>query len=214
MNTSLFRTEVLEPKYQSLDGEVILTQPVQHKMILVFLGLFILVLAIYVSLGQYSVKINAAGYLRPNNGLIKVKSSQNLTVSKVLINNGEMVEKGQPLLVVSSEIYGSEQSFNQENFKLLEAQITAINEQIEALQEEHSFLMNSNEKEIAVRLSEKNKIFKKLPLLESRIKNSLLVASDMAKLENGGLISTLDVRRQDPYVTARKTGFRARATED
>ena len=102
-NNLLFRSEVVDYKQGTWLGDVLLTRPTSFAVIsLLFFVLALSTLAFLVW-GEYTKKARVAGYLVPEHGLIKIFVAQSSQVTKLLVQEGQVVKRGDTLLVVSTE---------------------------------------------------------------------------------------------------------------
>ncbi len=103
----LFRQEALDYKRDTWLGEILIVRPTSFA----WLAMFFLLLAIgslaYLVFGEYTKKARVAGYLIPEQGLIKIFAQHAGTVTKLAAKEGQQVKKGDLLLVVSLEQKGA-----------------------------------------------------------------------------------------------------------
>lgn len=98
--SELFRKQAIEHKKDRLLGDVIIIQPISTYFICIILVLLLLMFVGYVSWGKYSRKQTVNGYLSPTQGVIKIYSPQMGIISKVMVVEGDFVEKGQDLFIL------------------------------------------------------------------------------------------------------------------
>jgi len=98
----LYRTEAISQVAERSVGRVSVSQPVS-LVTLTGLALSItIVISVFLSLGEYARKVTVKGFIRTDSGIAEVVVQNTGIVEKVLANDGESVEKGQPLLQISS----------------------------------------------------------------------------------------------------------------
>lgn len=101
--SNLFRQEVLDHKRDTWLGDILLVRPTSFGMLAaLFLGISLSVLG-YLVWGEYTKKARATGYLVPEQGLIKIYPQQSGSITRVLVREGQSVEVGDVLAVVSTE---------------------------------------------------------------------------------------------------------------
>lgn len=100
---SLFREEVLASRKDRLHGEVVLSQPLSTRVLVAVLFAIIAIAALWLSLGTYARVETVSGVLVTDVPSAKVVAIQSGTVTELVANEGQSVEKGDPLFVVSSD---------------------------------------------------------------------------------------------------------------
>lgn len=102
-NDLLFRKEAIDHKQGTWLGDMLLARPTSFAVLTaLFFSLAIAALAFLVW-GEYTKKARVAGYLVPEHGLIKVFVAQPSQVTALLVKEGQLVKRGDTLLVVSTE---------------------------------------------------------------------------------------------------------------
>jgi len=103
MMSDLFRKEAQEEVQRRLEGRVILSCPVSLRLLSLLaciLGLLILASAI---LGKYTYRQVVTGWISSSRGLSELRVQEEGTLSEVYVKEGDHVEKGQVLAIVSSD---------------------------------------------------------------------------------------------------------------
>lgn len=100
---SLFRTEVLEQRNDRLNGEVVFTQPLSTKLFAGTLFGIVALATVWVSIGTYARIETVPGLLVTSVPSAKVVALQPGVVSELPIQEGQLVRKGDRLLVVNSD---------------------------------------------------------------------------------------------------------------
>ena len=99
--TSLFRPEVLERRQRDWLGNIQLTRPVSLTLLTLFVVVAVLVLALYLSLAQYTSKARISGVLVPDQGVIRLMTPQAAVVLESHVAEGLVVHKGAVLYVLA-----------------------------------------------------------------------------------------------------------------
>src|ERR1041385_6768123 len=107
---TLFRQEAIEFQRQRRHGEVILIQPMSTKVLTWFILVSVSASAAFLSFAQYSHKQTVTGYLEPVAGTAKVFASRDGVIEQVLVHQGDLVQKGQPLFTVGTEQIAADRS--------------------------------------------------------------------------------------------------------
>jgi membrane fusion protein len=103
MRRALFRQEALDFHREKLLGDVVLVRPLSVSLLTgaaVCIALAVLGFAWW---GEYTRKAHVVGYLEPNKGVIKVYAPQAGTLIEKHVVEGQAVQQGAVLFVVSSE---------------------------------------------------------------------------------------------------------------
>ncbi|WP_372656541.1 HlyD family secretion protein [Hydrogenophaga sp.] len=102
----LFRDEVLDhQRVQSL-GSILLTPRLSSLWIAAVAALLALALVLFVALGSHTRRVTVNGQLLPVGGLIRVHTPQAGVVQEKHVAEGQLVEKGTVLYVLSSDRVG------------------------------------------------------------------------------------------------------------
>lgn len=100
---TLFRTEAFEQQNDRLHGEVVFTQPLPAKLFAGSLFGIITIAAIWVSVGTYARIETVPGMLITSVPSAKVVALQPGVVSELPVREGQLVRKGDRLLVINSD---------------------------------------------------------------------------------------------------------------
>jgi membrane fusion protein len=100
---SLFRTEVLEHQSNRLHGEVVLSQPLSTKVFAGALFGIVAIAAVWVNVGTYARIETVPGLLVTSVPSAKVVALQPGVVSELPVQEGQLVRKGDLLLVINSD---------------------------------------------------------------------------------------------------------------
>lgn len=203
---AIFRKQVIEQSTYSLEGDVNLSQP-QNFVKLTTLILSMVVFAIlFLSLTEYKRKEVVTGSIEPESGVISTVTYQSGIVEKIMITEGQHVEIGQPLVLLTTN-----------NFSPQEGE---LNERLRV--ELHNLLENMNKKkeyETEQYLIRKKRISNhinsmKMQLSSLNLRHNLFIERldlntelliNIEKLKGTGYMSTLDHSRQkDSLLTLRQ----------
>lgn len=103
---NLFRPEAIDEKRRRLWGEVRLAQPVSLAVwtaVLTFICVAVFVVLVF---GKYTRKETVPGFLEGAEGMVEVRPVQAGRVSRILVQEGDTVSKGDPLIEFTSDISG------------------------------------------------------------------------------------------------------------
>lgn len=99
----LFRPEAVKKQGIKLDGDVIIAQPIKVTVLVAILAVVVLLAAIFLSQASFNRKETVIGYLKPDVGLARVAPQRNGTIVEFYVRDGDMVEAGQKLALISSD---------------------------------------------------------------------------------------------------------------
>jgi len=204
---TLFRREVLEFQQHNRQwGRVVPLQRLSTRLMVWSVSATAAGAIAFLFVAQYARKEIAPGYLAPIAGTARVFASQPGTISSVHVHQGDMVEKGQPLLtVLNSQIAASGEDVNASMLNVLENQKLTLTRTVaddvhrmdaerqrltEQVQEHESVLVQLNS-EAAIQQ-------KRIALLASMVETG-------AQLRTKGLVSNLDQKhRQEVLLDAQQ----------
>lgn len=176
---SLFRKQALEAQYDKTWGEVNISQPMKYTVLTIVVSTFVILTITFISLAEFNKREQVSGYLTPSKGLFNLYSPGHLLLSKILVEEGDTVKKGQTLFVLTSPknlISGQDAQQLllheiQNQIELLKAQIKSLDEtfilqNIELTSDLNNLVIqqNLNERQL-------NKTQKKLVLSALQLKN-------------------------------------------
>lgn len=102
MRTGLFRKEVVDEQTNAAEGSFLMTPKPVYSVIAGLLIVWIVAVAVYLNTESYARKASVTGWLEPSHGLFKLYSdTKRGKVLKVLVSEGQLVEKGAPLITIS-----------------------------------------------------------------------------------------------------------------
>lgn len=96
----LFRQEAISGQTGRLDGEVILIQPLPSRILGILAMVIVSVALIFLSTATYARMESVAGWVVPENGLIRIGARQGGIVESIKVVEGDEVRANQPLAEV------------------------------------------------------------------------------------------------------------------
>ena len=103
MTDTLFRSEALAHQRQRLYGDVSLAIPLPLRLLVLWIAAIAAGAVAFLAMADYARKETVSGFLRPDHGLIKIRSPRPGRVSAIHVREGDRVAAGQPLLSVVTE---------------------------------------------------------------------------------------------------------------
>jgi membrane fusion protein len=105
---SLFRHEVLANKAPKLAGQILLTPRLSTWMVALFAGVMAAAVVAMLFFGSYTRRATVSGLLVPSAGLMRVATPQAGVVIDKRIKEGQVVQKGEILYVLTTDRLNSE----------------------------------------------------------------------------------------------------------
>jgi membrane fusion protein len=103
--SDLFRPEVVERQVNRLHGEILILPRFPHVFILTLLLIWVLAAGYWLVSSTYARKETVFGWLEPPQGVTRVYAEDSGIVQGVLVEEGDVVQPGQSLIVVSGDRY-------------------------------------------------------------------------------------------------------------
>lgn len=110
MNSNLFRKEALHAKQAKWTGNIILSRPFSFTFLTICALCIALVIIAFAIWGSYTKRSTVQGQLVPQSGLIQVYTNQSGTIVKKNVYEGQTVQKGDILFIISTASYGEQGS--------------------------------------------------------------------------------------------------------
>lgn len=96
----LFRREAVEHRRQRLYGEVVMTLPLTHAVVLAAVMAALVLLVSVLFFGTYARRETVPGWVRPDRGLGQVHTPDEGVVDTLAVSEGDEVTAGQPLMTL------------------------------------------------------------------------------------------------------------------
>ncbi len=101
----LFRAAALNAQKNNWLGHILLIRPVSYQFLTLLAVLFACLLIAFMVWGSYTKRSTVVGQLVPENGLVKVYAPQLGVVAEKSVQEGQHVNQGDVLFILSSERY-------------------------------------------------------------------------------------------------------------
>lgn len=98
--SELFRREAVQHATRRLEGGVVVATPLSLKTLGLFLAAILFAVAAFASRATYARKATVAGYLIPDQGMIRATSNAAGTLQSVLVREGAIVQAGDHIAVL------------------------------------------------------------------------------------------------------------------
>lgn len=104
----LFRREALDARQTNGLGDIVLVRPISFTVLTCLATALAVAVAAFFFFASYTKRSTISGQLVPVGGLVKVYVPQAGIVFETFVHEGQRVKRGEPLLTISSERYGSD----------------------------------------------------------------------------------------------------------
>ncbi|AOA58817.1 HlyD family secretion protein [Acinetobacter larvae] len=112
MSKPLFRKKAVDAQKSKWIGEVILIRPFSFAVLTLCVGVISCAITLFLFFGSYTKRTTVQGQLMPNTGLVRVFTTDGGIVDKKFIEDGQHVNKGDPLYAVRMTRYSSAGNYN------------------------------------------------------------------------------------------------------
>lgn len=103
--SKLFRPEAIEAQRGSWMGDISVATPLRGWIIALLFAVIAVILVAFLVLGHYTRRQTVIGQLVPTRGLLKVRAQHLGTILQLHVHEGQLVQRGDPLLGISSDIH-------------------------------------------------------------------------------------------------------------
>ncbi|WP_440056863.1 HlyD family secretion protein (plasmid) [Pseudoalteromonas sp. T1lg65] len=194
---SLFRKEAVSHQSERLSGEITLAQPLSIKLTVVILVSIAVVIVSFLFTAEYSRKETVRGFLMPSKGVIKSFSTQGGTIERLLVKEGDVVNKGQTLAIMVIHQNSSDGlSLSGKLQKKLTSKLVLLDEEINQYRTIQVKEYQNLDNKIGALNNEKIALEKQLVLANEKLNLLLERQNDVEKLSSGGFISTFEKENQ------------------
>ncbi|MDF5947786.1 HlyD family efflux transporter periplasmic adaptor subunit [Pseudomonas aeruginosa] len=104
----MFRQEALDAQHAGGLGEIVLIRPVSFTFLTLLAAAMALLVVGFFLFGSYTKRSTVSGQLVPASGQVKVHAPRAGIVLRKFVQEGQAVRRGERLMVLSSERYGSD----------------------------------------------------------------------------------------------------------
>lgn len=133
----LFRKEAIQFSESSREGKVVIAQPLKASLILYLLIVLAVAIVLFLVFVDYEQTRSARGQIRPALNTAQVTAPKGTSLVELFVNDGDLVEAGQPLFKVKHLNYDSQGN------DLLEANKAAIQSTLDLYNEQLMMVENT-----------------------------------------------------------------------
>lgn len=197
----LFRTNAIKAQANKLDGDVIIAQPVSSTALTLCLVMAVTVAIIFLSTSSFNRKETVTGFLQPDSGLSRILAPRTGIVSSIFVRDGEVVHKGQPLMLLTTPEYLSGgQDLNALMAANLVEQMTLLQARKVRLEQQHAHQYTELEQRIAFHRIQLDDLDEQQTLAQERLTINQTRLADIQSLSQNGLLALEDSRQQQELV--------------
>ncbi|MGB0938741.1 MAG: HlyD family efflux transporter periplasmic adaptor subunit [Colwellia sp.] len=194
---SLFRKEAVSHQGNRLAGTISLAQPLSIKLTVTCLVVIAISIVIFLFTAEYSRKETVRGFLMPNKGVIKSFASKAGTIEKLMVKEGDKVQKGDPLATIIIQHQNNQGvNISAQLLSQLHLQIKLLDEEIHQHQALKSQELANLKRQKLASNEEKLALQNQLLLINKKIDLQNEQQDDFNKLNQRGFVSNLDKDRQ------------------
>ncbi|MDP5133934.1 MAG: HlyD family efflux transporter periplasmic adaptor subunit [Paraglaciecola sp.] len=197
----LFRANAVKQQSARLDGDVIIAQPLSSTVLTTILLCVVVAILVFLSVTSFNRKETVTGYLKPDIGLAKVMSSRAGVIQQVFVEDGQQVQAGDRLaLVTIPEHLSAGDSLTGTLFQGLVQQTELVSLRKQQLISQ--FAQQETEYHSRLTLSDNllNDIHAQQQLLQQRLLLNQQRQQDFQGLHKRGAISTTELQQQQELV--------------
>lgn len=197
LRTSLFRTQAIEQATAKQYGTVILTSPVSHRILTaVFVAIVIAIIGFFI-LYSTTRKAESQGVLLPTTGVIRVTPVNAGVVVKKLVKEGQVVQAGQPMFVVSGERGGTYAVSTEKKISiLLERQLVSLRGELKDSRMQSAQRIAAARRRVEDTAAEKERVLNQISLQERRVALAEQAFKRYEELEAKHYISTAQLQEK------------------
>ena len=202
----LFRSEALQGQ-DRLHGEVVLAPPLRWQALTLFLLLTVVAAALYLSFAQYGKVTSVAGRLVGSRGIDRALAPRRGRIESVLVQEGQRVQAGQPLVRISIAVSDGAGSLEERRAAAIARQDELLRRTAPDMTETLRSRMSALRAEIAGNRSEIASIVAQIAAQRELI---LAAAEDLGRtrrVAERGFVSQRDVREREEQLATRRQGL-------
>lgn len=201
----LFRKEVLDNRCRVATGDILIQSSPCMTISTIVTILLIIMLALFVTFGEYTRKARLIGIVMPSSGLIKITPKSNGHVTELTVKEGDHVEKGQLLYHISGEHYdrqgaGTLSIINQS----LQAQHAMLTTQQRLEKIDNSQQLQAAKQRIPLILLQIKSAEQRLSLAKNQVELSTAAVKRYQKLIKQKYVSDIDYQQKQIEETTAK----------
>ncbi|NVK23542.1 MAG: HlyD family efflux transporter periplasmic adaptor subunit [Gammaproteobacteria bacterium] len=194
---SLFRKEAVSHQGERLTGAIVLAQPLSITLSVSILVTIAVLVSLFLFSAEYSRKETVRGFLLPNKGMIKSYAGRGGTIEKLLVKEGDFVQKDQVIAVlIRHQTNGDGLSLSTQLQQQLTSQLTLLDDEISQYKKIHSIENNNLSNKLAALNAEKLALEQQSQLTNKKLELLKSQQQDINNLSQNGFVSKFEKQRQ------------------
>ncbi|UIL54929.1 MULTISPECIES: HlyD family secretion protein [Pantoea] len=197
MEQSLFRQEALDAANRGSLGTVALYCPPYRWLVISIVVVITAATTLFFIFGSYTKYESSTGELLPKNGMLIIPPPVSATVIDIPVKEGQRVEKGDVLMVLSSEVstqFGQTRQVVSEN---LAAQRERLQQDLETLSKLHDVEMQGLKETISSLKLQQEQLRLQLAHRRKQVELARLQLTKLKAMHNEGYASSRQVEEQE-----------------
>lgn len=179
----LFRQEAVDHQRDGWMGEILLSRPLSYTMLTWMFAVVAAATLAFTWKGEYTKKARASGYIVPDQGLLKIYPQAPGFVLALKVKEGQDVQEGQVLAVITTERIGGRGNTQEEIAKSIEKRRKSLTEQAEKTHTLFADQIEASRKRLAQLTKEQHDIADAIQGLRQRVANAEKVVARYAELQ-------------------------------
>ena len=194
---SLFRKEAVSHQGERLTGTVSLAQPLSVTLTVSLLACIAIIIIIFIFNAHYTHKETVRGFLVPDKGVIKSYAPQGGVVETLLVHEGDLVSKNQPLAtMVISQNNNAGIELSTQLTKQLELQAKLIDDEVKQQRKLKNSKVNNLAQQLLTLSSEKQSLSQQQVFANQKLLLLQTQQHQAEQLNKQGYLSTADKQNQ------------------
>jgi membrane fusion protein len=193
----LFRPEVFAKRRAHWLAPIRLTLPVPYRALACAAVVILALLVGALFLGEHTRRIRVEGQLVPEQGLLSIHAAQAGTVARAIVQEGELVAEGQPLLEISTDVDSAAMGGTRAAIaNELGSQRSRLETEIDAKERLARLASDELESRVGTAVEQLAQIDQQLAIQSELVESSRKLLERIRPLENRGYISVAQVQQQ------------------
>jgi membrane fusion protein len=190
MKTSLFRDAARKNTQGKTIGDIVMVRPLSFTVLAALAAAMTLLLALFAIFGSYTKRATVSGYLAPDRGLLRLYPAQAGTVFSKHVQEGQTVNKGDRLYVLSAERQSGKGGGIQESIsRFVASRQQSLQEELEHTRQLQRDQADALAKRVDALSAEQTSLTQQITGQQARIKLAKASSERANKLQSQGFFS-------------------------
>ncbi|MBO9455871.1 HlyD family efflux transporter periplasmic adaptor subunit [Paracoccus sp. R12_1] len=193
----LFRPEAMAEQRDRWLGSVLLVPRLSYSVLTLFAAIIVIGILALIAFGEYTRKVRLSGWLTPQQGLLQVAASQPGLLAQLPVQEGQQVERGDVLAVLSSERRSGAGESRQEVLRALRARRDSLAAERDSHRALYARQSESHQARLAVIEAEAASLDAEFAMQRDRVDLADASAARLRDLRDRGLATQDDLQRAE-----------------